>query len=70
MTYALPTDETRIFIDRTALLETMTVNTLERSLRARGIEAEVFAMAGRIGIDIRTVDLMKAATLLKHTGLI
>ena len=70
MTYALPTDETRIFIDRNALLETMTVNTLERSLRARGIEAEVFAMAGRIGIDIRTVDLMKAATLLKHTGLI
>ena len=70
MTYALPTDETRIFIDRNALLETMTVNTLERSLRARGIEAEVFAMAGRIGIDIRTVDLMKAATFLKHTGLI
>ena len=70
MTYALPTDETRIFIDRNALLETMTVNTLERSFRDDGIKAEVFAMAGRIGIDIRTVDLMKAATLLKATGLI
>ena len=70
MPYALPTDETRIFIDRNALLETMSVNTLERSLRAAEIDAEVFAMSGRIGIDIRTTDLMKAATLLKETGLI
>jgi hypothetical protein len=70
MAIATPADETRIFIDRTALLETMTMNTLERSLREEGINAEVFTMAGRVGIDFRTIDLMKVATLLKSTGLI
>ena len=70
MPCATPDCKTRILIDRSALHETMTMNVLERSLRDAGIEAEVFAMATNIGIDIRTLDMLAAATLLKEIGII
>ena len=70
MPCATPDCKTRILIDRAEFHKTMTMNVLERSLRDAGIEVEVFAMATNIGIDCRTLDLMKVATMLKEIGII
>lgn len=70
MPHATPSDQTRIFIDSTALGATMTMNTLDRILHSAGVKAQCFEMAGRAGIDCRTLDLLEVATILRENGII
>ena len=75
MPYALPTDKTRIFLDRQTVEGFTDIHLLHRCLHrclhTQGIEDfEVFAMATSIGIDCRTLDLLKVAGLLKGLELI
>jgi hypothetical protein len=70
MTIATLSDKTRIFIDRDALRESMTPETLQRHLGHQNLNAEVFMMAGQVGIDCLTIELLEVATLLKELGII
>ena len=71
MPYALPTDKTRIFLDRQTVEGFTDIHLLHRCLHTQGLEDfEVFAMATSIGIDCRTLDLLKEAGLLKGLELI
>jgi len=70
MAIAATNDQTRIFIDHAALTATMTPNTLQRHLAHENLNAEVFQMAGRVGIDCLTIELFEVATLLKKLGII
>ena len=70
MTIALPSDTTRIFIDRTRLVQAMSVGTLRRHLNDQNLNAEVFEMAGRVGIDCLTIELAEVVPVLKQNGLI
>lgn len=70
MTVATPSDTTRIFIDRPRFLQTMSPAALQRHLNDQSLNAEVFEMAGRIGIDCLTVELADVVPVLKQHGLI
>jgi hypothetical protein len=70
MTIALPSDTTRIFIDRTRFVQAMSTATLQGHLNDVNLNAEVFEMAGRIGIDCLTIELADVVPVLKQHGLI
>ena len=70
MTIATTSDTTRIFIDRTRLIQAMSVATLQRHLNEVNLNAEVFEMAGRVGIDCLTIELADVVPVLKQHGLI
>ena len=70
MTIAIPSDTTRIFIDRPRFIEAMSVSALQRHLCDRNLNAEVVEMAGRVGIDCRTIELADVVPVLKQHGLI
>jgi len=70
MTIAIPSDTTRIFIDRPRFARAMTTATLQRHLSDQNLNAEVFEMAGRIGIDCLTIELADVVPVLKQHGLI
>jgi len=69
MTMAIATtaDTTRIFIDRSRFITAM---SLQGHLNDRSLNAEVFEMAGRIGIDCLTIELADVVPVLKQHGLI
>lgn len=70
MTIATTSDTTRIFIDRPRFVRAMSVAALQRHLCDRNLNAEVFEMAGRIGIDCLTIELADVVPVLKQYGLI
>jgi len=70
MTIATTSDTTRIFIDRARFAQAMSVDTLRGHLNEINLNAEVFEMAGRIGIDCLTIELIEVSTLLKELGII
>ena len=70
MAIAIPSDTTRIFIDRTRLVQAMSPATLQRHLNDVNLNAEVFEMAGRVGIDCLTIELADVVPVLKQHGLI
>ena len=70
MTIAIPSDTTRIFIDRSRFVTAMTTATLQGKLNEVNLNAEVFEMAGRIGIDCLTIELADVVPVLKQHGLI
>jgi hypothetical protein len=70
MTIAIPSDTTRIFIDRARFVQAMSPATLQRHLCDRNLNAEVFEMAGRVGIDCLTVELADVVPVLKQHGFI
>ena len=70
MAIALPSDTTRIFIDRPRFVQAMTTAALQGHLNDRSLNAEVFEMAGRIGIDCLTVELADVVPVLQQHGLI
>ncbi|WP_296643428.1 hypothetical protein [Roseinatronobacter sp.] len=70
MTIATISDTTRIFIDRTRLIQAMSVATLQRHINEVNLNAEVFEMAGRVGIDCLTIELADVVPVLKQHGLI
>jgi hypothetical protein len=70
MAIALPSDTTRIFIDRTRFVQEMSAAALQSHLNDVNLNAEVFEMAGRIGIDCLTVELADVVPVLKQHGLI
>jgi hypothetical protein len=70
MSIATPSDTTRIFFDRTRFVKVMSVGRLRRHLEAQNLNAEVFEMAGRIGIDCLTLELADVVPVLKQHGLI
>ena len=48
MTIAIPSDTTRIFIDRSRFITAMTTAALQGHLNDVNLNAEVFEMAGRV----------------------
>jgi len=70
MTIATTSDTTRIFIDRARFTQAMSEDTLRGHLNEINLNAEVFEMAGRIGIDCLTIELIEVSTLLKEIGII
>jgi hypothetical protein len=70
MAIATTADTTRIFIDRTRFIQAISVVTLQRHLSDINLNAEVFEMAGRVGIDCLTIELADVVPLLKQHGLI
>ena len=70
MTIAIPSDTARIFIDRSRFVTAMTTATLQRHLNDVNLNAEVFEMAGRVGIDCLTIELADVVPVLKQHGLI
>ena len=70
MSIAATSDTTRIFIDRSRFITAMTTAALQGHLNDRSLNAEVFEMAGRIGIDCLTVELADVVPVLKQLGLI
>jgi hypothetical protein len=70
MTIATISDTTRIFIDRTRFVQAMTTATLQDKLNEVNLNAEVFEMAGRVGIDCLTIELADVVPVLKQHGLI
>ena len=70
MTIAIPSDTTRIFIDRTRFVQAMTTAALQRHLNDQNLTAEVFEMAGRVGIDCLTIELAEVVPVLQQHGLI
>lgn len=70
MTIAIPSDTTRIFIDRPRFIQAMSVAALQRHLCDRNLNAEVFEMAGRVGIDCLTIELADVVPVLQQHGLI
>ena len=70
MTIATTTDTTRIFIDRARFVQAMSATTLQRHLNDHSLNAEVFVMAGRVGIDCLTIELADVVPVLKQHGLI
>ena len=70
MAIATTADTARIFIDRSRFTKTMTVPALQRHFNDLSLNAEVFEMAGRVGIDCLTIELADVAALLKQHGLI
>ena len=70
MAIATTSDTTRIFIDRSRFVQVMTTAALQDHLNAFNLNAEVFEMAGRIGIDCLTLELADVVPVLKQHGLI
>ena len=70
MAIAIPSDTTRIFIDRSRFITAMTTAALQRHLNDINLNAEVFEMAGRVGIDCLTIELADVVPVLKQHGLI
>jgi hypothetical protein len=70
MAIAIPSDTTRIFIDRPRFARAMSVATLQSHFNNQNLNAEVFEMAGRIGIDCLTIELADVVPVLKQHGLI
>jgi hypothetical protein len=70
MTIATHSDTTRIFIDRPRFIQAMTTAALQGHLCDRNLNAEVFEMAGRVGIDCLTIELADVVPVLKQHGLI
>ena len=70
MAIATTADTTRIFIDRSRFLEAISMATLQRQLNELNLNAEVFVMAGRIGIDCLTIELADVVPVLKQHGFI
>jgi len=70
MTIAIPSDMTRIFIDRPRFIQAMSVAVLQGHLNEQSLNAEVFEMAGRIGIDCLTIELPDVVPVLQQHGLI
>jgi hypothetical protein len=70
MAIAIPSDTTRIFIDRPRFVQAMTVAALQGHFNDNSLNAEVFEMAGRIGIDCLTIELAHVVPVLQQHGLI
>lgn len=70
MTIATTSDTTRIFIDRPRLVQVMSPATLQSHLNDINLNAEVFEMAGRVGIDCLTIELADVVPVLQQHGLI
>ena len=70
MTIATTTDTTRIFIDRARFVQAMSATTLQNHLNDQSLNAEVFMMAGQVGIDCLTIELADVVPVLKQHGLI
>jgi len=70
MTIANTADTTRIFIDRSGLNSAMTTTDLHNHFLLQNLNAEVFEMAGKVGIDCLTIELLEVATFLKELGII
>lgn len=70
MAIATTTDTTRIFFERSRFMQAMSVAALQGHLNDINLNAEVFEMAGRIGIDCLTVELADVVPVLKQHGLI
>ena len=70
MAIAIPSDTTRIFIDRPRFVQAMSVAALQSHFNDNSLNVEVFEMAGRIGIDCLTLELADVVPLLKQHGLI
>jgi len=62
---------TRIFFTSREFKNVCDINAMHRKLHMEGLENyEVFEMAGKVGIDCRTPDLLKVATILTELDLI
>ncbi len=70
MAITTTSDTTRIFIDRTRFVQAMSVARLQGHLNDVNLNAEVFEMAGRVGIDCLTIELADVVPVLKQHGLI
>ena len=70
MAIAIPSDTTRIFIDRTRFVQAMSPATLQGHFNDLNLNSEVFEMAGRIGIDCLTIELADVVPVLQQHGLI
>ena len=70
MSIAATNDTTRIFIDRSNLNAAMTTTDLHNHFLQQNLNTEVFRMAGRVGIDCLTIELIEVSTLLKELGII
>lgn len=70
MAIAIPSDTTRIFIDRPRFVQAMSVATLQGHFNENSLNVEVFEMAGRIGIDCLTIELADVVPVLQQHGLI
>ena len=70
MAIATTSDTTRIFIHRTRFIQAMSTAALQRHLNDQSLNAEVFEMAGRVGIDCLTIELADVVPVLKQHGLI
>lgn len=64
-------ETTRIFFTYKDFHKVCDIHAMHRTLHMEGLENfEVFLMAGKVGIDCRTPDLMKVATILTTLDLI
>ena len=70
MAIATTFDTTRIFIDRSRFIQAMTVPALQGHFNDVNSNAEVFEIAGRIGIDCLTIELADVVPLLQQHGFI
>ena len=70
MAIAVPSDTTRIFIDRQRFVQAMSPATLQGHFNDLNLNSEVFEMAGRIGIDCLTIELADVVPVLQQHGLI
>ena len=70
MAIATTSDMTRIFIDRSRFTQAMTVPALQGHFNDVNLNAEVFEIAGRIGIDCLTIELADVVPLLQQHGFI
>ena len=70
MAIATTSDTTRIFFDRTSFIQAMSTAALQGHLNDINLNAEVFEMAGHVGIDCLTIELADVVPVLKQHGLI
>jgi len=64
-------EKTRIFFTYTDFHKVSDIHAMHRTLHMEGLENfEVFLMAGKVGIDCRTPDLMKVAAIMTELDLI
>jgi hypothetical protein len=68
---AANTETTRIFFGLEEFHKVCNIHDMHRTLHMECLENyEVFLMAGRVGIDCRTADLLNVATILTALKLI